>query len=120
MTKARQAEGLGLSGQCNIKDVSTAPDSGMPTANHALLAQPKAAPQEDREDVFGTVKAIMRNGNDLSASAAPDSGMPEEPQTFKMYRGKELIEEHVVTLVDYSRLRAYAISLRGREGRGHD
>ena len=52
------------------------------------------------------VQRRLEQAADALAPLAEPVEIPPEPQTFKMYRGKELIEEHVVTLVAYDRLRA--------------
>ena len=81
----------------------------------ALLAL--AAPQPSTAHI-AAASSSEDVGQGEVASAAPDSGMPEEPKPFTAFNSAGLlITGYAVRLKDYNRLRAYAISLRERQGR---
>jgi len=90
----------------------------------SALAQPNAVPQPSTAEVRTAPVAAASSSEGVGqgevASAAPDSGMPEEPKRFAVWcaatHGHDVIEHQAGPLVkasDYERLRANA--LRERE-----
>ena len=88
----------------------------------ALLAQQKAAPQDVKvKEATSTEASVGAVPLDASrpASAAPGSGMPEEPTIIRNYREarfEQLTTWERALLVYVDALRSYALSLREREG----
>jgi|SRR3990172_9321345 len=106
----------------------------MITRIDALLAQSKAAPQEqtgherDSRPNGDNKPPVTVEDSNVPASAAPDSGegMPVEAVRYCLHDGPRPLGCHVRSDIDgafvyshdYDALRAYALSLREREGVG--
>ena len=82
----------------------------------ALLAQSKAAPQVEPAGP-PYVSPALDGEVRTPASAAPDSGMPEEPAAMRWWRqGATLNQSGICDIGEYANsLRSYALSLRERE-----